>query len=151
MQNKSFGNIASAVMPKEGSYLGDVSVVDMLVRDFIGSLGEAETPEAMVAQADRMALIFSGSEPAYSPIPGWNTRDQLGLYIVKHYGKANPNASLMEILKVMFLDAAQRFLEAVKIEGSQGPEAMEFQIDALIEELVAVLTSTWEITFPPEE
>lgn len=151
MENKSLGNFATAVQPKAGSYLGDIAVVDSVVRAFIGALAEAETAEQMVAEADRMALIFAGQNPEFSPIPDWNTRDQLGLYIARHYGKVDPNGSLIEILKSLFLDGVIRFIDAVKAQAQLGDEAGQFRIDILIEELVAVLTATWEITYPPEE
>ena len=151
MENKSLGNFASAIQPKAGTYLGDVAVVDGLVRAFIMALSEAETGEQMVAEADRMALLFAGENPDFSPIPGWNTRDQLGLYIAKHYGKADPNKPLIEILKTLFLDGVIRFIDAVKAQAAMGDEAGQFRIDVLVEELVAVLTGTWEITYPPEE
>lgn len=151
MENKSLGNFAGALNAPASGYLGDISVVDTLVRGYVAALANAETPEAMVAEADRMALIFSGADPAFTPIKGWNSRDELGLYIAKNYGKVDPNAPLLEILKSLFLDGALRFLEAAKAHEKHGPEASEFQIDALVEELVAVLTATWEITYPPED
>lgn len=143
--------IPSPLKEQGDNYLGSIEVVDGIVRDFVSTVAEADDPDEITAKADDLALIFSGGKPGYSVVPHWNTRQQLGLYIVKHYGKADPESSVIEILKVLFLDAAMRVLEAVKATMEQGDEAGTFQVDALIEELVAILTGTWEITFPPDE
>jgi hypothetical protein len=144
------GGMAEALTAATDAYLGDLGVVETLVRSYIAEVTEAESPDAIVRKADAMALIFAGVGD-YKPVPEWNVRSQLGLYVASRYGKVDPNASLVEILKSLFLDAAQRTLEAVTAVHTKGEEAGRFLIDSLIEELVAVLTGTWEIVFPPDE
>jgi hypothetical protein len=143
-------SIAKALAPTGPNYLGDVGVVDVLIRNFLLAVSEVDTYEAALVEGDKLALIFSGMGGDYTPIPDWHTRDELGLYIAKHYGKLDPNGTITEILRGLFYDAILRFYSAIKAGHESGDDAMKFQVDALIEELVALLTGTWEITFPQE-
>jgi hypothetical protein len=131
-------------------YLGNVDAVQSIMAGFVSSTADAmaEGDSAKVlALADAMALRFAGGNPGDGLIPGWHVRNQLGIYAATHWS-VDPNQDLVSILRTVFILAAGRVADAIKAEHEHGAGAGEFQIDIVVEELTATMTSTWEVMFP---
>lgn len=86
------GLVMSAKAAAGANYLGDRDVVDRLVRDFAsgvlarfekvgdGLLTPNDAAEQDKAECLRMEQVFTGNDPAYSPMPGWTT-GSLEMYV----------------------------------------------------------------------
>lgn len=138
-------------------YLGNMEIVDMLVREYIGDVSNVPATGDAAAEwigerAEHFAMIFAGQNEAYEVVPGWNTYAELGMYAAKHL-QIDPDQSFIEILRTAFMDIARRFFDiSQRLVDEKIDEAQsEFEIDAMVEETVAALMGTWEVTYPPEE
>ncbi len=71
------------------NYLGDRAVVRGLIDGWfalqIARAGGAVPHEAVEQETARLVHIFTGSDPAYPPIGGWNTQPLLGAALRHHY------------------------------------------------------------------
>ena len=78
------GQVASARTAAGPQYLGDIVFVEQLVRHFVngildrfdlvgrGSLMSTDAVDADKRACQHMAFVFSGLDPAFTPITGWN-------------------------------------------------------------------------------
>jgi hypothetical protein len=133
-------------------YLGNFDAVREIMAGFVSSTADAMAAgdsEKVMALADALALRFAGGNPGDGLIPDWHVRDQLGIYAAAHWS-VDPNQDLVNILRTVFLLAAGRVADAIKADHEQGGDAGEFQIDVLLDELAATMTSTWEVFFAEE-
>ena len=139
-----------AIEPVGPNYLGDLRVVDTLVRGFIKAVLDAENPENAIAAADSIVSIFLGADRNFVVVRGWNTKEGLGLYVADHYSKVSRELPFEEILRILFYSGVKRILIIANFGSKNGREAMKEQINEFIEEYVALLTHTWGIRFPED-
>lgn len=152
-QTSPFNGEKTPAAAKDAQYLGDIAAVDQLVRTFIDAASDAISAhdgERLMALVDAEALRFSGQMPGFDPIPGWASRNELGLYIAKHWN-IEPDPSLLDLVRGLFLRICERIIAIAKQADSLPENDLRFRIDALIEEATATLTGTWEVVYPPEE
>lgn len=153
MENTKTANFS--LPPNDGRpYLGDVAVVDGIVRSFLSDVAdkaEKGDSDGIVAALDDMANIFGGQNPAYAGIDGWHTVTELGQYAAMHLG-IDGEQSLHDILRSAFGMAAQRMLEAIQRLATDGDEESgQFEVDVIAEETMAAMTGTWEICYPEND
>lgn len=135
------------------NYLGDLAVVDILVRGYIGDVAEAMSrgdEDAVMRLATDMVEIFAGMRDDYAPIPDWHTSNRLGSHVAEHWN-LEPGQALTTTLRAMFLLLAQRVADAIKAKAGVIDGDAGFMIDTAVEEATAALMGTWDIVFPAEE
>lgn len=130
------------------NYLGSPAVVHSLVDGYIALLiaraGGIAPFLACEAEMRRLARIFSGTEPGYAPIGGWNSRGQLGDAVIAR-APLDPDASeampldtvLQELFAVVGL-VALRILRAAE-RSDIGADAALARLSALAERTTALL------------
>lgn len=142
--------------PTDGRpYLGNVETVDGIVRSFVATVSDllaAGDGPGIVAALDAPAMIFAGLDPAYAPIPGWSTQPELGVYAATRL-EFDSEQSLVDTMRTAFGLLAHGVIDTTKelASGSISEEDAQFRIDAVVEEMTAALTGTWEIVFPGDE
>lgn len=149
-QTGSSFQAALAVANSEG-YLGNAKVVENLVRDFVANSLEATSPDSIVVDSERLALIFSGSEPSFTPIPEWNTHEALGMKCCER--RDLPFMSFADILRVTFLGYAAE-ARGIMVDHAKDPEeAWGWKIDHIIEHCTALMLGTIDTLYPqkPDE
>jgi hypothetical protein len=92
---------AALTVANSVGYLGNAEFVEGLVREFVANIIEATSPDTAFSECDRMALIFSGNEAGFTPIPEWNTREALGMKCCERHN-LDPGQSLVDILRATF-------------------------------------------------
>lgn len=136
----------SAKAAAGAGYLGDRDVVDRLVRDFAagvlarfekvgdGLLTPNDAAEQDKAECLRMEQVFTGHDPAYSPMPGWTT-GSLEMYV-----KARMKESIQPdsgALAQAFAMLAHVIYDAIRNAGD--PQAMGEQINDGIQSFTFLL------------
>ena len=132
------------------NYLGDWETVEGLVRVFVQNVLQAESEQALYDECNRMALVFSGVEQDYTVVPEWHSRDGLGLKACETLG-IDPDQSYQDILRAAFADYATQLLELVKTHHDQPQDTWDWQIDALVEEITALLVGLIDTLYPGED
>lgn len=147
-QSESSFQEALAVANSEG-YLGNAKVVEDLVRGFVANCVEATGPETIYADCDRLALIFSGNEPGFTPIPEWNTREALGMKCCERHD-LDPNQSFVDILRATFATYAVDARD-ILIEHAKDPEEdWGWKIDGIIEHCTSLMIGTIDTLYPQD-
>jgi hypothetical protein len=147
-QSETIFQAALAVANSEG-YLGNAAVIEGLVRDFVANILEATSPDTAFAECDRMALIFSGNEPGFTPIPEWNTREALGMKCAERQD-VDPDQSLVDILRATFATYAIQLRGLVEDHANDPEEVWGWQIDQIIEHCTALMLGTIDTLYPAE-
>jgi hypothetical protein len=147
-QSGSSFQAALAVANSEG-YLGNSEIVEGLVRDFVANVIEATSPDTAFSECDRMALIFSGNEPGFTPIPEWNTREALGMKCAD-WQDVDPNQSLIDILRATFAKYAIWARSTVADYANEPNDDWRWRIDLIIEYCTSLMLGTIDTVFPQE-
>lgn len=116
------------------NYLGSLAIVRSLVDGYIALLiaraGGAAPHAACEAEMRRLARIFTGRDPGFARIGGWNSRDQLGETAIRRV-PLNPGvtqaASLDAVLQETFAAvglATLRILRAAERSGISADVAL---------------------------
>ena len=137
---------ALAVANSEG-YLGNAEVVESLVRGFVANIIEATSPDTAFSECDRMALIFSGNEPGFTPIPGWTTREALGIKCAERQD-VDPDQSLVDILRATFAMYAVWLRGVVEDYAGEPEEDWGWRIDLIIEHCTSLMIGTIDTLYP---
>jgi hypothetical protein len=145
-QSGSSFQAALAVANSEG-YLGNAEFVEGLVRDFVANIIEATSPDTAFSECDRMALIFSGNEPGFTPIPDWNTREALGMKCAERQD-VDPDQSLVDILRATFAMYAVQLRGLVEAHASDPVEDWGWKIDQIIEHCTSLMIGTIDTLYP---
>lgn len=131
------------------NYLGYPAVVQGLVDGYLALLiaraGGAVPHEACEAEVHRLSAIFSGADPAYAAIGGWNTAEGLGASIIarcplqesRETGLPTLVAELLALLGLLALQV----LRAAE-EGGLSAEAALQRLRALAWRAGAILLGT---------
>lgn len=149
----------------EPGYLGSPKIVGALIAEHFGYLLRHVLPEADFErrQANRQACrqntqrlerIFSGEDPAYTPLPGWHTAEQLGAALVRAF-RLDADYCSGESLAYIVNDAlaalelhVRRFVE----DAAQGDPPEQEDVDArsaaLLSFVTCVLLGTHVIAHP---
>jgi len=130
-------------------YLGDTTVVESLVRDFVSDICNATTAgEARVA-IDKKALIFCGMDPDFEIVDGWNERLQLGMVVSGRIG-IDPNQDWMSIMRAGLASLAIEIRGIIRNNVDEPIADWGWQIDAQIEFWTSMLVGTIDITHPTD-
>lgn len=132
------------------NYLGDFDTVEALVRAFAQNVLEADNEEAIFAEVNRMALIFSGVEQGYTIVPDWHTRDGLGVKACERLD-IEPNQSYQDILRSAFADYASQFFDVVAANHDQPEDVWGWQLDAIVEHCTALLVGIIDTLYPESD
>lgn len=134
------------------NYLGSRHVVRGLVDGYIALLiaraGGAVPFEACEAELHRLARIFTGADPDYPVIGGWNTLGQLGEAAMAWVPLDGPMPGELEaVLQETFAAVGLRVLRILRAaeETGTGPDAALADLSSLAEELAGVLLGTWSV------
>jgi hypothetical protein len=140
---------ALAVASSE-NYLGNAEVVEGLVRDFIANVLEATTADQVFEECSRVALIFSGSQPGYTPVPDWNTREALGMKCAERHD-LDPNQSCVDILRATFGMYATQVRGILIEHVDDQEEDWSWKLDQIIEHCTALMLGTIDTVYPFDE
>lgn len=140
------GLVMSAKAAAGANYLGDRDVVDRLVRNFAagvlarfekvgdGLLTPNEAAEQDKAECVRLEQVFTGQDPAYSPMPGWTT-GSLEMYVKARMKEAiQPDSG---VLAQAFAMLVHVIYDAIR--SSADPQAMGEQINDGIQSFTFLL------------
>ena len=131
---------------KEG-YLGNADIVESVIRGWAGEILDADTQEEAMAACDRMGVIFSGGDPAFTMIPGWNDREHLGMMVSRRAG-IDPNHTLIDILRGAFIGNGAQLRELLNENDGKPYEEWGWQVDGIVEFLQAMMMGTADVLFP---
>lgn len=81
---------------KSDQYLGDPAVVTALLENFanlvisskpylVNNTRYKDAYQELVEENKRLSRIFSGEDPDYTPIGPWNSAEQLGQVVIRHF------------------------------------------------------------------
>lgn len=144
---------------RDDNYLGDLHVVDGLVRCFISDMMDrhaSDRPKIEKIAADKRAIVelaavLSGANVDYKPIPSWHQASGLGITFAQHL-KIDPNQSYLEICQGAVGLLTLELYEIEKGAAAGVPDQQwQFWLDALIEKFVSLCMGTIEATHPPDE
>ena len=139
------------------AYLGSVEVVDGLVRTFVagvlarleGNMSKDDQIEAAAEDADRLALILLGEDPAYTTVGDWNSRGGIGMAVADRLN-INPNQMGVAIVKEALLKLIGTAYEVVG-KVAEGEDDAAWQIEAEIEFYTSLFVGTADVTHPRDE
>lgn len=81
------GSFAGLLQVTKPNYLGSPDVVQELFKSYFTTLAgiweQPGTGKEAYQEMDKLSLIFSGQNPAYTSMPGWHSVEQLGQALVK--------------------------------------------------------------------
>ncbi len=133
------------------NYLGSLAVVRSLVDGYIALLiaraGGTAPHAACEAEMRRLARIFTGGDPGFARIGGWNSRDQLGEVAIRRVPldlSASSGASLEAVMQETFAAvglATLRILRAAERSGI-GADAALRRLSVLAGRTAALLVGT---------
>ncbi|HEY6965892.1 MAG TPA: hypothetical protein VI229_00360 [Burkholderiales bacterium] len=131
-----------------GNYLGDAALVETLVRGWVGDIMGASTPDDMLEACNRLALIFSGNDPAFTPIPEWSTRDGMGRDFAERLG-AHPDQNLVDILRTGLSIVGLELVNVARDYEGQPVEKWGWLVDEKVALLVSLFLGTVAVTHDP--
>lgn len=117
-------------------YLGNHSVVDGLVRDFVARVMDADSEDDVSNASADFANIFGAVDPSYVQVDGWATAAGLGRHL-DEFMDVDPSQSFYDMVRTAFLMFAHQLMEAVIAGG--GDEAVQERVDGLIKRFVGIL------------
>lgn len=131
-------------------YLGNLDVVDGIVRQFVNDVLQAKSAPEILPIVDKMALIFAGMDDAYAVIPNWASRNELGAIICRRYG-VDPDQNMVDIIRTMLFKFVSELHTVVRASVNKPEDEWQWQIDAGIEYVTAILTGVADTTHPEGE
>ena len=143
--------IAQAAKP---NYLGDIQVIEFLLRDFVQrALARRNPPEDPKPNTEKdsedalkLASIFLGQDPQYAPMPGWNEPGKIDVWIAQELNVQDDTPQL--VVACAFVEFLTEMYELYNYacEPDTKPEQWEPQIDAITEHWRNVLLGVKEPT-----
>ncbi len=141
----------SSDLPEDnGRYLGNPTLVDSLVREFVHDAAMATTEDEFMVAVNRFASIFCGSDANYTPIPNWNTRLELGLVLAERLG-VDHSQDWESIMRTALMQAGLEVRGWIAEHANDAEEVWSWKVDALIEFWTSMLLGTVDLTHPKEE
>lgn len=122
-------------------YLGNIKVVDTLVRQFLMDMLE-ETDSAGAARVvTRYAGIFAGATPEHPPIDGWNNSSRgLGADL-RRYLSVDDNQNIVDMLRSALYMLALKCRQIIRAAHGDKSETAA-RTKPVIEQFVNVLLGT---------
>jgi hypothetical protein len=132
------------------NYLGDFDTVEAIVRAFAQAVLEADDEATLLAEVNRMALIFSGVEQGYTIVPDWHSRLGVGMKACERLN-IDPEQSYQDILRSAFADYAAQLLDVLRANHDQPEDVWGWQIDAVVEHCTALLVGIIDTLYPESD
>jgi hypothetical protein len=139
----------------EPNYLGSPAVVEKILAGFIreitgwidarrsGAMTAPEMTAAVYERSKAFSAIFSGDDPAWVPVKGWNTRiGGLDSYLkidLQHFWKEQHEAFDDDPFRVFFGWLVWSVADAVKLDD---PDLVAMKMAGSIQDAVRELTGT---------
>ena len=129
--NDPTGLLQSAKQASAPNYLGNLELVDRLVRSFVAdimsrfdevSMGRMVPNDAAAAdQADcfKMADIFAGKDQRFSPVPGWNGKALADFIRQRMYSAVQGGEDDRSVIAQAFAVLAHHVYEAIRADADE--------------------------------
>ena len=89
-----FGKSLAAVADDKTPYLGDVKVVEQMVRNEVSkcfaAIGTSAASDVAFASGNRVANIVLGKDPGWTKIDSWNKPGAVDVFVAKEYNCPTP-------------------------------------------------------------
>ncbi len=139
--------LEASLSQKHENYLGDVSVVDAIVRMFIWSCLNRRKLVTVNEDASaqdlqdclRTASIFLGQDPNYTPMKGWNEPGHIDTFIAERLNVSGETPQ--EVVAGLFTKLLCDIYDLVNysVQPDTLPEQWTFQVDGIVETYVWIL------------
>lgn len=153
MDANSASFVAALQAASKPNYLGSIAVVDSILRNLAvqilnrrEKMSKEDAAEANAKDCDRLAVAFLGEDPAYAPMPVWNSEGHIDQFVAAALGWSGRTPQ--QIMRGLFTEFVGDFNRLADYANTPGvPEDnWIWQSDALLESYIGFL-----LGIPPVE
>ncbi|MBB1126372.1 hypothetical protein [Thiospirillum jenense] len=128
---------SSISQASDSMYLGNIAVVDGLVRQFVSDVMMADDIEVIYHEIDRLGHIFSGDDAQYTAPNGWLTLEQLGALLITIY-QLEQEQSLFLIVRSALASFASELMDLLPLYADD-ERKLYSSVDRSVKKLVFAL------------